>query len=91
MPTTPPRSAAMARKQSTKPPDPANDPPGEKLKRLVESKRKGRTDAEIAEAAGMRPGALSRLLNGGVPDPRLSTITSVLKAIGSNLCEFERA
>lgn len=82
----------MARKHAGgSTPDPKNDPPHIKLSRLVDRKRKGRQDAEIAEAAGMTPGALSRLLTGRVADPRLSTLKRVLDAIGATLSDFDRA
>jgi len=71
--------------------DPKNDPFHIKLSRLLDAKRKGRTDVEIAEASGMTKQSFSRLLNGGVPDPRLSTIMGVLKAIGASLSDYDRA
>lgn len=93
MPTQAPTSRAVARKHQggEKPPNPADDAFPAKLSRLIDAKRKGRTDAEIAEAAGMSPAALSRLLTGGVPDPRLSTLLRVLKALGASLADYERA
>lgn len=90
--TATPGTPRMARKHSGgMTPSPTNDPFHAKLSRLVDRKRKGRTDAEIAEAAGISKQAFSRLLNGGVPDPRLSTLAAVLKAIGATLAEYERA
>jgi transcriptional regulator with XRE-family HTH domain len=62
-----------------------------KLARLIELRRAGRTDAQIALLAGMSPTLLSRLLNGYTNDIRLSTLTAILDAIGSTLAEFERS
>ena len=82
----------MARKHSGgEAPDPINDPFHEKLSRLVDRKRKGRSDADIAKESGMSPAAFSRLLGGGVPDPRLSTLRAILKALDATLCHFEKA
>jgi len=82
----------MARKHGkADPADPKNDPVHDKLSRLIDRKRKGRTDEQIAEAAGMTKQALSRLLRGKVPDPRLSTLMAVLKAINATLAEYERS
>lgn len=88
----PSMDSAVARKTPPpKPEDPADDSPGAKLKRLVDRKRKGRDYAEIAAAAGMSPAAFSRLLNSGIADPRISTITAILKAIGATLADYEKA
>jgi DNA-binding phage protein len=90
--TLPPIRKRMARKHhGGDAPDPANDPVHVKLSRLIDRKRAGRTDAEIAHAAGIDKRALSRLLTGGVPNPTLGTLRNVLSAIGSTLCEYERA
>jgi DNA-binding phage protein len=89
---TAPRKATMARKHGSEAaPDPENDAYYLKLSRLLDAKRNGRSDYEIAETAGMTKQAFSRLMNGRIPDPRLSTITDVLKAIGATLCEYEKA
>lgn len=86
----------VARKRSPKPaappePEPRDDSPGAKLRRLVDRKRRGREYQEIAEAAGMDPRAFSRLLKGRVPNPGILTITAILKAIGATLAEYEKA
>lgn len=82
----------MARKLSPKPdPSSRDDSPGAKLRRLVEKKRRGREHQEIARDAGMSLSAFSRLIHGGIPNPRILTVTAVLKAIGATLAEYEKA
>jgi transcriptional regulator with XRE-family HTH domain len=68
-----------------------DDSPGARLRRLVNRKARGRTDAQIAELAGMSDRAFSRLMTGGVPDPRVSTIEAICQAVGATLCDYERA
>jgi DNA-binding phage protein len=84
-----PKAGEMARKARPAPKEP--DPYHVRLRRLVDARRGSRTYEEIAERAGMNKQALSRLLTGGVTDPRLSTLEAVLKAVGANLCDFEEA
>ncbi len=62
-----------------------------KLRRLIDRKRKGRTDAEIAEAANMSPKALSRILLGQIPNPGIETIKTILDGIGLNFCDYDKA
>lgn len=80
----------MDEAKAKKPPD---DPQAVhmKLGRLLEARRNGRMDAEIAKKAEMSPQAFSRMMGGGVPDPRLSTLTAILRAIGATLCDYEKA
>lgn len=85
----------MARKRSPNPaappePEPRDDSPGAKLRRIVDRKRRGRKDQEIARIAGMSPASFSRLLRGDIPNPRIATIEAVLRAIGATLAEYER-
>jgi DNA-binding phage protein len=63
----------------------------DKLRELVEARKGDRSFADVARAAGMTPQAFSRLLNGGIPHPRWSTVVDVLKAIGMTLCDYERS
>lgn len=75
----------------TLPTPPAPDEPlAAKLRRLVEKRRKGRLDEQIAADAGMTPQQFSKLLTGYTPDPRYSTLRRVLDALGSSLCELEK-
>jgi DNA-binding phage protein len=62
-----------------------------KLRRLVDAKRKGRSDQEIAEAADMTPVKLSQVLTGAIGDPRFSTVHRLLKALPATLAEYDRA
>jgi DNA-binding phage protein len=73
------------------PPDPKNDPPGRKLSRLIERKGKGRALADIAESAGMKRSALSRMMSDDGPSPRIDTLQRVLDAIGATLSDYEKA
>lgn len=82
----------MARKKSgQKSNDPKNDPLHEKLKRLLEEKRAGRTDTEIAEAAGMSRQALSQFMTGRNTNPKLQTLLRILKALDASLSDYDRA
>lgn len=85
------KSKPVAKKILKLTPRRANDPVHIKLRRLMQSKCITDTDAQVAAKAGMDPRAFSRLMLGHVPDPRLSTLRSILIAIGSNLAEFEQA
>lgn len=87
MPCAPPRRA-VARKT------PDTFPVGSvayKLHRLLERKRKGREDQQIAEVAGMTPAMFSKFLTGRAENPSLKSLRKVLAAIGATLCEFDRA
>lgn len=44
--------------------------------------RLGLTQNEIAAKLGMKQSAWARLENGGVPDPRCSTIVHICKTLG---------
>lgn len=79
------------RRQPDTPPDPKNDPAWLKLRRLIDAKANGRTDAEIAEAAGMDPRVISRLTLKGGPSMKLETLQRILKALPATLSEFDRA
>lgn len=78
----------MARKAAAAP---QPDPRHVRLKRVVDARKGYRTYTEIAEAAGMDKRVLSRILNGSVPDPRISTIEAILHAVGADLCDLEQA
>ena len=85
------RTRTMARKHSGgAAPDP-QDPFHVKLSRLVDSKRAGRTDGEIAVAAGMSASYFSRLITGDVSNPRFGTVQAILTALGASLSEFDRS
>jgi DNA-binding phage protein len=85
-------SPTVARKQNPNTlPDPANDLVRVKLRRLFDRKAKGMTDQEIAEAAGMKKQALSRIMTGSTLDPGILTITTIVRAIGATLCDYDRA
>jgi transcriptional regulator with XRE-family HTH domain len=80
----------VARKTSDKPPAEFYPYAG-KLRTLLDRKRRGRTDSEIAAAGGLSKQEFSRLLKGTIPDPRLSTVWAALRGIGATLCELDRA
>jgi transcriptional regulator with XRE-family HTH domain len=48
-------------------------------------KRAGMTQAALAKALGVPQGVVARLETGGRPDPRLSTIVAVARALGVSL------
>jgi DNA-binding phage protein len=84
-------ASTVAKKRAKAPePGPRSDV-HRKLRKLVEDRKGDRSFADVARAAGMTPQSFSRLLNGGIPDPRWSTVVDVLKAIGMTLCDFERS
>jgi DNA-binding phage protein len=80
---------ALARSKA-KPPGPPRAM-HEKLRALVNARKGGRSDTEIAAAAGMDRRAFSRILLGHVPDPKISTILRILDAIDADLCDLEHA
>lgn len=69
--------------------DPRIDPYHVKIRRLLDAKRQGRTDEEIAAAAGMSPSQFSQLTGGWIKDPRLSTILKLLHGIGATLSDYD--
>lgn len=85
------RGANMARKHTAGTNEAADRPLHEKLSALVDRRRKGRTDAEIAEAAGMSKSKLSQLLTGAIPDPRISTVKRLLDSLGLKFADLDRA
>jgi transcriptional regulator with XRE-family HTH domain len=82
------RQPAMAKKR---PPPRTSKTFQAKLRRLIEAKRPDALDKDIASDAGMTKAHFSDLMNSTRPDIRLSTLRSILKAIGATLCEFDRA
>ena len=83
------RTPRMAR---TKPTPPVPDEPlAAKLRRLVEKRRKGRRDDQIAADAGIPATTLSKLVNGHAKNPRYETLMAVLKALDATLCDLDRA
>lgn len=81
----------MGRRRTPPPPKQPGDAWNVKLARLVEKKANGRTDEEIADAAGISSSHLSRLLSGQATDPKFSTILAILGAIKSSLSDLDRA
>lgn len=82
----------MARKPS--PITPSDPDPNEftaKLNRLLEAKRAGRTDTEIAREAGMKKQALFQLTSGDNANPKLNTLMRILKALDASLSDFDQA
>ena len=75
----------------TLPTPPAPDEPlAAKLRRLVEKRRNGRLNEQIALEAGMSPQQFSKLLVGHTPDPRYKTLKRLLDALDSTFCELEK-
>lgn len=81
----------MGRKRQPAPPRSPGDPIHYKLARLVDKRKKGRTDAEIADAAGITPTYLSRALSGEAGSMTLETLGRLLAAIDANLCDLEKS
>lgn len=71
-------------------PDPTGQDWHHKLSRLVERKRKDRTDAQIAALAGVTPTFLGQVLKGRKA-PNLLTLLAILKALPASLSELDRA
>lgn len=56
---------------------------GSRLRSLRESKKL--TQQQLATAAGLSLSVLSRIEYGGTPDPRISTLRALAKALGVSL------
>lgn len=59
----------------------------DRLRELAEAD--GRPQAEIAEAAGMRPSNLSAYLTGGRRNPSVGTIARILAALGRRWADLD--
>jgi hypothetical protein len=71
-------------------PDPTSREWHAKLGRLVERKRKGRTNAQIAIASGITPTFFGQVLS-GKKSPNLTTLMAILDALSATLTDFDRA
>jgi hypothetical protein len=72
------------------PPDPTSQEWHVKLARLVDRKRKGRTNAEIAQTAGMTPTFFGQVLNGR-KSPNFVSLTRILEVLPASLTDLDRA
>ena len=80
----------MARRRYKKTtPDPESI--GQRLRRLIDAKAKGRTDAEIAEAAGMNAAVISKITRGLTPNPGINTILGILEVLPATMADLDRA
>jgi transcriptional regulator with XRE-family HTH domain len=62
----------------------------DKLRRLVTKRGVRRTDAQVAEQAGITPVRFSLILSGKA-DPRISEVLAILEAIDATLGQLDRA
>jgi transcriptional regulator with XRE-family HTH domain len=81
----------MAKKRAMPPAPEPRKAIHEKLRALVDARKGGRSDAEVAAAAGMSRQYFSNLMLGRIKDPRYSTVMAVLDAVGATLSDFDRA
>lgn len=63
----------------------------EKLRAVLDSKRPGWTESEVADWAGVPRNAIWRITSGTVKNPGVNTIRKILAAVGADLCDFEKA
>lgn len=79
----------MGRKRT--PPDPTSQEWWAKLGRLVDAKRKGRTNAEIAADAGLAENHFNLILRGEKPNASIGSIAAILRALPARWADFDRA
>jgi transcriptional regulator with XRE-family HTH domain len=81
--------AAVGRK--ARQPDPTSQALHDKLGRLIDRKRSGRTNAEIAEAAGISATHLNQILRGEKANPGVLTVQAILAALPATWSDYDRA
>lgn len=81
----------MGRKRAPAPPKQPGDAWHLKLARLVDRKARGRTDAEIARAAGISPTYFGLILKAKAPEVSMATVLAILAQLDATLCDLDRA